>query len=156
MSTLDQRLTRLEDLAAIQELTARYAHAINHGYAGKTLDTEAVREIFTPGARWHSDGFGTTIGAEATAAVTFAMHAFLNPVINLDTDTATGTWPLWVASVIADTPARSTWPPNSPTPAPPRAGASTASRSIPGSPSRPRPTDPMQDPQPAVPRAHAA
>ncbi|MCC3313744.1 nuclear transport factor 2 family protein [Nocardia africana] len=58
MSTLDRRRTRLEDLAAIQELAARYARAINHGYAGKTLDTEAVREVFTPGARWHSDGFG--------------------------------------------------------------------------------------------------
>jgi hypothetical protein len=41
-----------------------------------------------------------------TAAVQFSMHAFLNPVITVDTDTdtATGSWLMWVASIIGNDP----------------------------------------------------
>ncbi|HEX7825949.1 MAG TPA: nuclear transport factor 2 family protein, partial [Mycobacterium sp.] len=42
--------------------------------------------------------------SEHTAAVQFSMHAFLNPVITVDADTATGTWLMWVASIIDDDP----------------------------------------------------
>jgi putative polyketide hydroxylase len=36
--------------------------------------------------------------------VQFSMHAFLNPVITVDGDTATGHWLMWIASLIADSP----------------------------------------------------
>ena len=34
-----------------------------------------------------------------SARVTFSMHAFLNPVIDVDGDAATGSWLLWIASI---------------------------------------------------------
>ncbi|RDI49977.1 nuclear transport factor 2 family protein [Nocardia mexicana] len=110
--SLEQRVALLEDRAAIEALTTRYAHAVNHGYGAKTLDIAAIGELFAPDARWHSDGIGTTVGADAIAAalpaatahVEFAMHAFLNPTITLDGDTATGSWLFWIASVIAADP----------------------------------------------------
>lgn len=106
--SLEQRVALLEDRAAIEALTSRYAEAINHGYGAETLDTDAISDIFAADARWHSDGIGSTLGAEAiaeelpaaTARVEFAMHAFLNPRITLDGDTARGSWLFWIASVI--------------------------------------------------------
>jgi hypothetical protein len=41
---------------------------------------------------------------EHTAVVQFSMHAFVNPVITVDVDTATGTWLMWVASIIGNDP----------------------------------------------------
>jgi hypothetical protein len=40
----------------------------------------------------------------ATAKVAFSMHAFLNPMISVDGDTATGSWLLWIASIYDDDP----------------------------------------------------
>ncbi|ULP41609.1 nuclear transport factor 2 family protein [Mycobacterium lentiflavum] len=108
-SLVEQRLCRIEDTEAIKIVTARYADAINHGYDGKALDLAAISEVFTADARWSSDDFGTTVGAQAiaaelpaaTARVTCAMHTFLNPIITVDADadTATARWQLWIASV---------------------------------------------------------
>jgi putative polyketide hydroxylase len=36
--------------------------------------------------------------------VELSMHAFLNPVIAVDGDRATGSWLLWIASVLDDGP----------------------------------------------------
>jgi hypothetical protein len=66
--------------------------------------------------RWTGDDFGTTEGVDAivaglpaaTAKVAFSMHAFLNPMISVDGDTATGSWLLWIASIYDDIQARST------------------------------------------------
>jgi hypothetical protein len=104
--TLEQRIRRLEDVDAISNLTARYGQAVNKA-PGNDVDLAAIPEIFTPGARWSSDELGTTVGAAAiaaelpmaTAMVEFSMHAFLNPVITVDGDTANGSWLLWIASV---------------------------------------------------------
>jgi hypothetical protein len=32
------------------------------------------------------------------------MHAFLNPVLTIDGDAATGTWLMWIASIIDEDP----------------------------------------------------
>ncbi len=72
----------------------------------KTLDLAAIADVFTADACWSSDDFGTTVGAEAiaaelpaaTARVSCAMHTFLNPIITVVADTATGRWRLWIAS----------------------------------------------------------
>lgn len=106
-STHEQRIQRLEDLESVKDLTARYADAVNQGWAGKTLDLNAIPDIFTADTRWTSVELGTTVGADAiaavlpaaTAMVEFSMHAFLNPIITVDGDTATGSWLMWVASV---------------------------------------------------------
>jgi len=111
--TLAQRVARLEDIEAIKDLTARYATAVNKGWNGKTLDLEAIPSIFATDARWQSRDMGiATEGLDAivaglpesTAMVQFSMHTFLNPVIVVDADTATGSWLMWIASIINDDP----------------------------------------------------
>lgn len=111
--TLARRVRRLEDVEAIRDVTARYATAVNKGWNGKTVDLDAIPSIFTTDAHWASPDMGIeTEGLDAilaglsehTAAVQFSMHAFLNPVITVDADTATGTWLMWVASIIDDDP----------------------------------------------------
>jgi SnoaL-like domain len=105
---LGQRIRQLEDIDAIKALTARYAHAVNKGPSGKSVDPAAIPQIFTAEARWSSDEHGTFIGATAiaaelptaTAMVEFSMHAFLNPLITVDGDGASGSWLLWIASVL--------------------------------------------------------
>jgi 2-polyprenyl-6-methoxyphenol hydroxylase-like FAD-dependent oxidoreductase len=105
---LAQRTRYLEDIHAIETLTARYGQAVNKGPDGKGVDLAAIPAIFTADARWSSDGLDTTVGAAAiaaelptaTTAVDFSMHAFLNPVTAVDGDRATGSWLLWIASVL--------------------------------------------------------
>ena len=110
--TLKQRVRQLEDREAIKSLTYRYARAVDRGPNGNCVDVAAIPELFTADARWSSDELGTTVGAAAiaaelptaTALVEFSMHAFLNPVITVDGDRATGSWLLWIASVLDDRP----------------------------------------------------
>jgi putative polyketide hydroxylase len=108
-SHLPQRLRRLEDIEAITDLTARYAGAVNQ-WSGKSLDLEALPHIFAADAIFENYGGAVTRGLSAiaaelpvaTAGVTFAMHTFLSPVIAIDGDAATGSWLMWVASIIDD------------------------------------------------------
>jgi hypothetical protein len=105
--TMEQRVRHLEDLRAIENLTYRYARAINKGPIGNPVDTAAIPELFSTDARWNSTELGTTVGSAAiaaelptaTAMIEFSAHAFLNPVIAVNGDHATGAWLLWIASV---------------------------------------------------------
>jgi putative polyketide hydroxylase len=111
--TLARRVRRLEDIEAITALTYRYARAVDKGPRGNGVDLAAIQQLFTAGARWSSDELGTTVGAAAIAAelptatdlVEFSMHAFLNPVITVDGDSASASWLMWIASVIDRRPA---------------------------------------------------
>ncbi|PQM49354.1 hypothetical protein C1Y40_00433 [Mycobacterium talmoniae] len=106
-SPLSRRLRRLEDIQAITDLTARYADATNQ-WNGKKLTLDAIPHLFVADASVEIPGSPATHGAAAiatelpaaTAAVSFAMHTFLNPAITIDGDAATGTWLMWVASII--------------------------------------------------------
>jgi putative polyketide hydroxylase len=111
--TTDTRLRRLEDIDAITALTATFADAVNHGYRGKQIDLQAVAQVYAPDATYFGgDGEQPIQGLEAiiavlpiaTAAVRFAMHAFLNPTVTIVGDTAAATWLMWIASVIDDDP----------------------------------------------------
>jgi putative polyketide hydroxylase len=109
ISPLPQRLRRLEDIEAITDLTARYADGVNQ-WNGKKLNLEAIPHIFAADATAENPGSPTIHGVEAIAAalpvatanVTFAMHALLNPIITIDGDSATSTCLMWVAAVIDD------------------------------------------------------
>jgi hypothetical protein len=110
---LEQRIKRLEDLEAVKDVTARYAAAVSKGWNGKTVDLAAIGSVFASDARWESrdmglaaDGVDAIIASlpRSTSMVEFSMHAFLNPVITLDGDTASGSWLLWIASVIGQDP----------------------------------------------------
>jgi hypothetical protein len=96
----------LEDVEAITNLTYRYARAIDKG-PDRDVDLAAIPNLFTADARWSSDTLGTAVGADAiaaelptaTAGIERSSHAFLNPIITVDGDRATGAWLLWIASV---------------------------------------------------------
>jgi hypothetical protein len=105
--TLELRIRQLEDIEEIRNLTARFAYATNRGFDGQTLDVEMMPEIYASDARWEGSHYPTTEGLEAimasfpeaTSAVDVVMHSFMNPIITVTGDTATGTWQLWLASV---------------------------------------------------------
>ncbi|KZM72708.1 FAD-dependent monooxygenase [Nocardia terpenica] len=107
-STLEQRIQRLEDSEEIRTLTARYAHAVNQGWDGKTLDVQTIPEIFAPDASWEGTHYHAIRGAgaiaaalpEATSAIEAALHSFMNPIVTVSGDTATGQWQFWVASAM--------------------------------------------------------
>ena len=107
IDALEQRLRRLEDRAAIAELTARYAMAVNQGWDGAEVDIAALPDIFAPGAVWHSRAMAVRAeGLEAiaagvahgTRATNFAMHSYTNPVVRIDGDHAEANWLLFIAS----------------------------------------------------------
>ncbi|MEI9939205.1 MAG: nuclear transport factor 2 family protein [Pseudomonadota bacterium] len=102
---LERRIQRLEDKEAIRDLMARYAHCINKGWNGKAVDVEQIPTIFAPDAKWDSPDMGLSgVGSDAimaslraeTAIIDFSMHAFLNPIVEVDGDSATGNWLMWI------------------------------------------------------------
>jgi len=101
---LEERVQRLEDIEAITSLMARYAMHINKGWNGKVVDVEALRGVFAEDATWESADMQLgDVGIEAllqsvkesTASVEFSMHTFINPVIAVNGDAATGNWLFW-------------------------------------------------------------
>ena len=87
-------------------LTAHFADAINRGWSGKTVQPEAIPQLFAADGTFENPGTPPTRGAAAiaealpleTASLPFAMHAFLNPILAIDGDVATGNWLMWVAA----------------------------------------------------------
>ena len=100
--SLESRIQRLEDLAAIQNLQARYAHAVDQGWNSKQF--EDVAGFFTEDAtlecaafNLHAQGnheISKTLGQGSTFSI--AQHSFTNPVIEVTGNRATGQWLLWV------------------------------------------------------------
>lgn len=104
---IEQRLLVLEDRAAIAELTACYALAVNQGWDGAAVDIDALPYIFAPEAVWQSRMMGVratglkaiVAGVEqGTRATDFAMHSYTNPVIQIDGERAQAHWLLFIAS----------------------------------------------------------
>lgn len=95
MATLEERLTRLEDIEAIRRLKSRYCDACDDGH-----NVGAVAELFAPDAVWQSTDHGTHRGHDEirTAfrsfgeAISFSQHNATNLDIEMDGDRATGTW----------------------------------------------------------------
>lgn len=110
-ATLESRIRRLEDIEDIKKLTATYGLYVNKGWNGEVVDFDKLPQVFTTGARWtaavmNADVTGIdsiiTLLKSATAAGDLAMHSFTNPIIDIDGDTATGNWLLWVAGTDGD------------------------------------------------------
>ncbi len=116
---LERRIRRLEDIEAIRALKAKYSMHADEKYTDDhQLRPEKEREaiagdqasVFTEDAIW--DGgqqFGVLHGKQAihtslkSIGWKFAMHYFLNPVIEVDGDRATGRWMLWEVATVAAT-----------------------------------------------------
>ncbi|WP_163891290.1 FAD-dependent monooxygenase [Mycolicibacterium hippocampi] len=100
------QLSHLGDRDALVALTIRYADAINRGYDGKTIEPELFSQIFSHDATYTMPGEDPYVGLEAvvsalpaaTAAVPFAMHAFVNPILDIGKTTATARWLMWLVA----------------------------------------------------------
>ncbi|MEH0152902.1 nuclear transport factor 2 family protein [Limibacter armeniacum] len=100
--TLEQRIQLLEDIEAIKKLQATYAHCVDQGWNGKTF--QDVSSLFVDDATFECAAFGLHAQGNVSISETLkqgsvfaiAQHSFTNPVIEVDGDTATGKWLLWV------------------------------------------------------------
>lgn len=99
MSDLEARIRRLEDIETIKQLKARYCAACDDGY-----DPDRLASLFTEDALWDGGNtFGVAQGrdaihrhfAGASARVTIARHQVMNPIIDIEDDSATGHWLLF-------------------------------------------------------------
>ena len=99
VAKLAERVQRLEDIEAIKALKARYCARCDDGY-----DSDGIAELYTEDAVWDGGNtFGVREGREAirkhfeaaASRVSIARHHVMNPVIEVDGDTA------WVATDFA-------------------------------------------------------
>jgi ketosteroid isomerase-like protein len=104
---LARRVAVLEEIEAIRKLKANYAALCDTGY-----DPDQLTALFTEDAVW--DGgkeWGRYEGRAAlwdffkgaSTMLPFALHYMTNPLIEVDGDTATGTWHLFQTTTYAAT-----------------------------------------------------
>ncbi|WP_420223615.1 nuclear transport factor 2 family protein [Pigmentiphaga litoralis] len=120
LPSLVDRLDRLESLAAIQALKARYGALADAKYTADyaRVDAGTMRKVaweqaqcFTDDAVWEAgEGFGANrVGRDALfdwfqqSPWCFAVHYYGSPVIDVAGDTASGTWRLWQIAMADDT-----------------------------------------------------
>ena len=98
MEDMARRLQALEDVEEVKRLKARYCTLCDAPF-----DADALAELFAEDAVWEADDIGRFEGREAirgffqniTERLTFAVHYVMNPVIDVEGDTARGSWYLW-------------------------------------------------------------
>ncbi len=99
IATLAARIQRLEDIEEIRALKAKYCDYCDNGY-----DPDGIASLMTEDAVW--DGgrtFGVRHGKDqirrhfdgADARVAVARHQVMNPIIEVNGDSATGQWLLF-------------------------------------------------------------
>lgn len=100
-SSLEQRIRKIEDYQAILDLKGRYCNACDGGWGRPSHDYDTVSDLFTEDAVWDGrPGLPMVEGREAIRAMMqkfreqlpFIIHHVMNPVIDIDGDTATGHW----------------------------------------------------------------
>jgi limonene-1,2-epoxide hydrolase len=92
------RLQRLEDIENIKQLKARYCAFCDDNY-----NPEGVASLFTEDGVWDGGQLGQAEGRQAIieffqrapSAFSFAIHHVMNPIIEIQSDTATGRWYLF-------------------------------------------------------------
>ncbi len=99
LAAVAARLARLEDIEEIKQLKARYCDHCDNGY-----DPDGIASLMTEDAVWDGGNtFGVRRGRDeirqhfqgAAARVAIARHQVMNPIIEVDGDTATGQWLLF-------------------------------------------------------------
>lgn len=97
--TLEARLTRLEDIEAIRQLKARYCAGCDADH-----DPALLGPLFHDDGVWEASGIGRFegrsaiegyfAGLRATGRIRNSEHNAVNPLIEIDGDTAQGHWRL--------------------------------------------------------------
>ena len=102
---LERRIQTLEDIEEIKRLKHRYCAACDNNF-----DADAIASLFTENAVWDGGNFGKLEGREAIRSffqnasknMPFAIHMVLNPIIEVNGDTAKGTWYLFQTCTFAE------------------------------------------------------
>ncbi|PEJ57074.1 hypothetical protein CN692_14345 [Bacillus sp. AFS002410] len=103
--SLEERIQRLEDIEAIKKLQAIYGHYVDKGWNGKEVNFAELPTLFTEDATWESEAMKVNVKGinniidmlkKATAHGELGMHSFTNPIIDINGDSATGKYLLWV------------------------------------------------------------
>ena len=96
MSTKRSAKLQLEDIEAIKMLKARYGY-----YCDDSYNPDGISSLFIEDGVWDGEQFGRHEGRQAIHAffhalgrnkIGFAMHLFMNPLIEVGGDTAIGHW----------------------------------------------------------------
>jgi len=93
--TLEERITRLEDIEAIKQLKARYCEICDDDH-----NPELITTIFSDNGIWDGARIGVAKGHEEIKAlfttfaqrISFSQHMVMNPIIDIDSNTATARW----------------------------------------------------------------
>lgn len=94
-SDLEKRITLLEDIEAIRKLKARYCAVCDDDH-----NPGEITKLFAEDGIWEGAGIGVHRGHGAIRAlfegfrerISFSQHNVMNPVIEVEGNTAKGTW----------------------------------------------------------------
>ena len=94
-TTLEQRITRLEDIEAIKKLKAIYCDICDDMH-----NPERIGALFADDGIWESADFGKAVGPQAVRELfqnfqkmfSFSQHNIMNPIIDVTGDRATAQW----------------------------------------------------------------
>ena len=105
MQDLERRIRVLEDIEEIKVLKRRYCAACDDNF-----DADGIASVFTEDSVWDGGARGKMEGRDEIRSffqktsqwMPFAVHMVLNPIIEVNGDTAKGTWYLFQACTLAD------------------------------------------------------
>src|SRR5262249_15716165 len=95
INELERRLTRMEDLEAIKQLKARYCEICDDEH-----NPDRITTLFVEDGIWEAGGFGKAQGHAGIRElfqgfqkmISFSQHMVVNPLIEVNGNTAKGTW----------------------------------------------------------------
>ncbi|MFQ6028370.1 MAG: nuclear transport factor 2 family protein [Dehalococcoidia bacterium] len=105
LDELEHRIKVLEDTEEIKRLKARYC-----AYCDDNYDAEGIASLFTENAIWDGGMRGRAEGREeildffrrAPQRIPFAIHMVMNPIVEVNGDTAKGIWYLFQPCAFAE------------------------------------------------------
>ncbi len=94
-TTLEQRITRLEDIEAIKKLKAIYCDICDDMH-----NPDRIGALFAEDGIWESADFGKAVGPQAVRELfqnfqkmfSFSQHNIMNPIIDVNDNRATAQW----------------------------------------------------------------
>jgi len=95
LKTLEQRITRLEDIEAIKQLKVRYSHICDDDH-----NPNKINDLFVENGIWESPDFGRAQGHDEIKSLfkkfnemfSFSQHNMMNPIIDVNDNKASGIW----------------------------------------------------------------
>lgn len=109
MDTLEQRIRRTEDIQALVRLKSIYCNTVDRGFDRQKQEGETIEDIFVEDGLWVAGAArsgkgwaGIRAALKTPEELPFALHLVLNPVIDINGDTATGQWHLLMMMTLPD------------------------------------------------------